>query len=181
MSGSKGAQAAPKTNAARLLDRLGISYRLQAYEVDPDDLTAISVARKIGLPPEQVFKTLLTRLSGLKNGASEYVFAVVPGDTELDLKKLAVAAGARKAELAPLKEVEPLTGYIRGGVTVLAAKKPFRAFADETLELFDEVSVSAGQRGLQVLLSPGDYLRATEATVADLTKAPGPSANEAAR
>ncbi len=156
-----------KTNAARQLDSLAIPYELRAYEVDPDDLTAVSVARKIGLPPEQVFKTLLTHTSD-----RESLFAVIPGDSELDLKKLASAAGARKAELASLKEVEPLTGYIRGGVTVLAAKKPFRAFADETIELFDLISVSAGQRGLQLLLSPADYLRAAAVTLADLTKGP---------
>ena len=154
-----------KTNAARLLDQLKIPYELRAYEVDPDDLTAISVAHKIGLPPEQVFKTLVTVTSD-----KEHLFAIIPGDSELDLKKLAQAAGTRKAELASLKEVEPLTGYIRGGVTVLAAKKPFRPFADETIELFDIISVSAGQRGLQLLLSPADYLRATDATLADLTK-----------
>ena len=156
-----------KTNAARLLDKLGIAYEIRTYEVDPDDLTAISVARKINMPIEQVFKTLLTHTSD-----GEHLFAVVPGGDELDLKKLAAAAGARKTELASLREVEPLTGYIRGGVTVLAAKKPFRAFADETIELFDQISISAGQRGQQIVLSPADYLRATEATLADLTKAP---------
>lgn len=155
-----------KTNAARLLDTLGIRYEVREYDVDPNDLTAISVARKIGLPPEQVFKTLLTHTSD-----GEHVFAVVPGDSELDLKKLAMAAGARKAELAALKEVEPLTGYIRGGVTVLAARKPFPAFADETIELFDVISISSGQRGMQLLLSPADYLLATGAALADLTKA----------
>jgi Cys-tRNA(Pro)/Cys-tRNA(Cys) deacylase len=154
-----------KTNAARLLDGLGITYELRAYEVDPEDLTAISVAKKIGLPPEQVFKTLLTKTSD-----NEHVFGVVPGDAELDLKKLAAAAGARKAEMASLKEVEPLTGYIRGGVTVLAAKKPFPAFVDETIDLFDVISISAGQRGLQILIAPKDYLRATEAAIADITK-----------
>ena len=154
-----------KTNAARLLDGLGIVYELRAYEVDPGDLTALSVARKIGLPAEQVFKTLLTQVN-----TGEHLFAVIPGNNELDPKKLAVAAGVRKAELAPLKEVEPLTGYIRGAVTVLAARRPFRAFADETLELFDVISVSAGQRGLQLLLSPGDYLRASEAELAELTR-----------
>lgn len=154
-----------KTNAARLLDGLGITYELRAYEVDPEDLTAISVAKKIGLPPEQVFKTLLTKISD-----NEHVFGVVPGDAELDLKKLAAAAGARKAEMASLKEVEPLTGYIRGGVTVLAAKKPFPAFVDETIDLFDVISISAGQRGLQILIAPKDYLRATEAAIADITK-----------
>jgi len=154
-----------KTNAARLLDALKISYELRPYEVDPEDLTAISVAKKIGMPPEQVFKTLLAHTN-----ANEHVFAVIPGDAELDLKKLAHAAGAKKAELASLKEVEPLTGYIRGGVTVMAAKKPFPAFADETIELFEVISVSAGQRGLQLILSPADYLRASESALADLTK-----------
>ncbi|HEY0264688.1 MAG TPA: Cys-tRNA(Pro) deacylase [Granulicella sp.] len=157
---------AAKTNAVRLLDSLGIAYELRAYEFDLNDLTAITVAQKIGLPIEQVFKTLLTQTT-----PAGHIFAVIPGNDELDLKKLASAAGVKKAELASLKEVEPLTGYVRGGVTVMAAKKPFPAFADETLELFDVISVSAGQRGLQVLLSPADYLRATEATLADLTKA----------
>src|SRR6201990_2173491 len=141
-----------KTNAARQLDALNITYELRAYEVDPDDLTAISVAKKIGLPPEQVFKTLVT-----KTNENEHLFAVVPGASELDLKKLAAAAGTRKVELASLKDVEPLTGYIRGGVTVLAAKKPFPAFVDETIELFDVISISAGQRGVQVGLSPAEH------------------------
>jgi Cys-tRNA(Pro)/Cys-tRNA(Cys) deacylase len=156
-----------KTNAARLLDTLGIPYELRPYEVDPDDLTAISVARKIGLPPEQVFKTLLAHTN-----TGDHLFAVIPGDAELDLKKLAHAAGAKKTELASLKDVEPLTGYIRGGVTVMGAKKPFPAFADETIELFDHISISAGQRGLQLILAPSDYLRAAEATITDLTKGP---------
>ena len=157
-----------KTNAARLLDSLSITYELRAYQVDPGDLTAISVARKIGLPPEQVFKTLLTHTN-----TGDHLFAVIPGDAELDLKKLAHAAGAKKAELASLKDVEPLTGYIRGGVTVMGAKKPFPAYADETIELFDVISVSAGLRGLQLVLDPADYLRAADATVADLTKVSG--------
>ncbi len=155
-----------KTNAARQLDTLSIEYELRPYDVDPDDLTAISVARKIGMPPEQVFKTLLARTN-----EGEYLFAVIPGDAELDLKKLACMAGSRKCELAALKDVEPLTGYVRGGVTVFAAKKAYRAFADELMELFDRISVSAGQRGLQLLLSPQDYLRAADAEVADLTRA----------
>ena len=162
--------APSKTNAARLLDSLNITYELRSYEVDPEDLTAISVARKIGLPAEQVFKTLLSQTN-----TGEHLFAVIPGDAELDLKKLALAAYAKKAELASLKEVEPLTGYIRGGVTVMGARKPFPAYADETIELHDIISISAGQRGLQVLLSPADYLRATEATLADLTKSGSPA------
>ena len=154
-----------KTNAARILDGLGIAYRLQEYEVDPEDLRATTVATKIGMPAEQVFKTLLCAV-----GSGEYVFAVVPGDAELDFKKLARAAGVRKAEMAPLKEVQPLTGYIRGGVTVFGAKKAYPAIADETIELCEEISVSAGHRGVQIVLSPADYLRATGATIADLTK-----------
>lgn len=155
-----------KTNAVRLLDSLGITYKLCPYEVDLDDLTAVTVAVKIGLPIEQVFKTLLA--DTLPSG---HIFAIIPGNAELDLKKLASAASTKKAELASLKEVEPLTGYVRGGVTVMGAKKPFPAYADETIELFDVISVSAGMRGLQVLLSPADYLRAADATLADLTKA----------
>ena len=121
-----------KTNAARLLDSLGITYELCAYEVDPEDLTATNVARKINMPAEQVFKTLLTT-----TGPDQYVFAVIPGDAELDFKKLARAAEVRKAEMVALKDVQPLTGYIRGGVTVFGAKKDFPAFADETIELFE--------------------------------------------
>lgn len=162
-------KASGKTNAARILDGLGIRYTLQEYTVDPEDLSASTVAAKIGMPLEQVFKTLLCSI-----GNGDYVFAVVPGNAELDFKKLARAAGARKAEMAALKDVQPLTGYIRGGVTVLGAKKPYAAFADETLELFDVVSVSAGQRGVQVVLAPADYLRATGATIADLTRAGAP-------
>jgi Cys-tRNA(Pro)/Cys-tRNA(Cys) deacylase len=154
-----------KTNAARILESLGIPYTLQEYEVDPDDLSAVAVARKIALPVEQVFKTLLTT-----TGPDQYAFAVIPGDAELDFKKLARSAGARKAEMVSLKDVQPLTGYIRGGVTVFGAKKDFPVFADETIELFDFISVSAGQRGIQILLAPQDYLRVAKATVADLTK-----------
>ncbi len=154
-----------KTNAARRLDSLGITYEMLSYEVDPDDLAAPSVARKLGLPTEQVWKTLLCELQP----DSRHVFAVLAGSDELDLKKLALAAGARSAALAPLREVQSLTGYIRGGVTVLEAKKPFPAFADETIELHERISVSAGQRGLQLLLSPADYLRATGAALADLS------------
>jgi Cys-tRNA(Pro)/Cys-tRNA(Cys) deacylase len=154
-----------KTNGARFLDSQGIHYSLRDYEVDPEDLTAVTVAKKINMPVEQVFKTLLTT-----GGAGSYFFAVIPGNAELDFKKLARAAQVRKTEMVSLKDVQPLTGYIRGGVTVFGAKKPYPVFADETIELFDEISVSAGVRGTQLILSPSDYLRASEATVADLTK-----------
>ena len=115
------------------------------------------VAAKIGMPPEQVFKTLLAR--GDRNGLC---FAVVPANTELDLKALAAAAGDRKTELVPVKELQGLTGYIRGGVTVLGAKKAFPVFADETIQLWDAISVSAGVRGTQMILRPEDYLRVTK-------------------
>ena len=154
-----------KTNAARLLDSLGIRYEVREYEVDPDDLAAESVARKVGLPPEQVFKTLVAR--GDRHGVC---FAVIPGNTQLDLKALARLSGDRSIDVVPLKEVQPLTGYIRGGVTALAAKKAFPVFADETIELFDVISVSAGVRGAQLIVAPGDYLRAVQATVGAIAK-----------
>jgi Cys-tRNA(Pro)/Cys-tRNA(Cys) deacylase len=159
-----------KTNGARFLESLNIPFELREYEVDPDDLSAITVARKIGMPAEQVFKTLL-----VTGGSGEYRFAVIPGDAELDFKKLARAAGLRKAEMAPLKDVQPLTGYIRGGVTLFGARKPYPVYLDETAVLFDRISVSAGARGTQLILSPDDYLKAAQAMdvevqTADLTK-----------
>ncbi len=154
-----------KTNGARQLDSLGVGYELREYEVDPEDLTATTVARKIGLPAEQVFKTLLTT-----DEAGSYLFAVVPGDRELDFRKLARAAGLRRVTMAALKDVQPLTGYVRGGVTVFGAKKAYPVFVDETMELFEVISVSAGVRGVQMLLKPEDYLRAAEAVVVDLCK-----------
>ena len=154
-----------KTNAARLLDRMGIHYELRAYEVDPDDLAAETVAAKIGLPPEQVFKTLVARVEG-KSDRTGIVMAVIPGNQELNLKALAAAAGERKIQLVPVKELQALTGYIRGGVTALAAKRDFPVYVDETIELFDVASISAGVRGLQILIAPADYLRATKGTIA---------------
>lgn len=154
-----------KTNAARLLDQQGIAYELKEYEVDPDDLAAESVARKIGMPPEQVFKTLVAR--GDRHGVC---FAVVPGDAELDLKALAKLTGDRSIDTVLLREVQPLTGYIRGGVTVLGARKAFPVYADETMMLFDRISVSAGVRGTQIVLSPDDYLRVTAATTGDISR-----------
>lgn len=157
--------AIAKTNAVRLLDRLGVPYELRDYEVDPEDLLAESVARKIGLPPEQVFKTLVAR--GDKHGVC---LAVVPADCELDLKALAKATGDKKIDTVPLKEVEPLTGYIRGGVTAMGCKKAYPVYLEETAELFDLISVSAGVRGVQVLLAPADYIRAVAARVASIAK-----------
>jgi Cys-tRNA(Pro)/Cys-tRNA(Cys) deacylase len=159
-----------KTNAARLLDQMGIHYELREYEVDPKDLAAETVAAKIGLPPEQVFKTLVARAdrSQDRNGIS---MAVIPGDQELNLKALAVASGERKIQLVSVRDLQALTGYIRGGVTALAAKRDYPVYVDETIELFNLVSISAGVRGLQILLTPADYLRATKATIAALGQA----------
>ena len=158
-----------KTNACRLLDALGIHYETREYAVDLDDLSGQTVARKIGLPASQVFKTLLCRVDH-----DATVFAVLSVADELDFRKLAAAAHGRRAELMPIKDVQPLTGYIRGGVTVFGSKKPFPVFADESIELFDVISVSAGTRGLQILLAPTDYVRAAEAVLVDLTR---PQAN----
>jgi Cys-tRNA(Pro)/Cys-tRNA(Cys) deacylase len=171
-------KTAQKTNAARLLDRMGIHYELREYDVDPDDLAAETVAAKIGLPPEQVFKTLVARGDHSKDRSKDrgkdrsgICMAVIPGDQELNLKALAAAAGERKIQLVPVKELQALTGYIRGGVTALAAKRDFPVYVDETIELFDVVSISAGIRGLQILIAPADYLRATNGTIAALGQA----------
>jgi Cys-tRNA(Pro)/Cys-tRNA(Cys) deacylase len=154
-----------KTNATRILDKLSIAYELREYEVDPDDLRAEKVAAAIGMPIEQVFKTLAVR--GEHRGV---MLAVVPGDAELDLKALARLAGDKSAEMLPLKEVQPATGYIRGGVTALACKKDYPVFADETLELFEKIAVSAGMRGLQIVLAPQDYLQMVKATVGNIVR-----------
>jgi Cys-tRNA(Pro)/Cys-tRNA(Cys) deacylase len=154
-----------KTNAARILDRLGIRYELRDYEVDLEDLSAESVARKVGMPLDQVWKTLVAR--GDRTGV---LLAVIPGSGQLDLKGLARVSGDRRVETVALKEVQPLTGYVRGGVTALGGKKDYPVFVDETMELFDVVSVSAGVRGTQILLAPADYLRATGATVGAIAR-----------
>jgi Cys-tRNA(Pro)/Cys-tRNA(Cys) deacylase len=154
-----------RTNATRILDELGVSYTLREYEVDPDDLRAETVAAKVGLPPEQVFKTLVAR--GDRGGV---YLAVIPGNRELDGKALARVTGDRRVEMVPLREVQPLTGYIRGGVTALGGKRNYPVYADETIELFDVISVSAGVRGTQILLAPADYLRVTHASVVAIAR-----------
>jgi len=154
-----------KTNAMRILDSLGIRYETREYEVDPDDLSAERIARDIGLPPEQVFKTLIVR--GDRRGV---LLAVVPADAEIDFKSLARLSGDRNVEMVPLKEVQPLTGYVRGGVTALACKKDYPVFVDEMIQLYDQVSVSAGVRGTQMLLAPDDYLQATKAVVGSISR-----------
>lgn len=149
-----------KTNATRILDDLGVAYTMREYEVDPEDLSAETVAAKVGLPAEQVFKTLVVR--GDRGGV---YLAVIPGNAELDGKALAKQTGDRRVELVALREVQPLTGYIRGGVTALGGKRSYPVYADETMELFDVISISAGVRGTQILLAPSDYLRITHAIV----------------
>jgi len=154
-----------KTNAARALDSLGIRYELREYAVDPNDLAAETVAAKIGLPPAQVFKTLVLR--GDRHGAC---LAVVPAGSEVDEKALARLTGDRRVEMVPLKEVQPLTGYVRGGVTALGAKRDFPVYIDESAQGFEVISVSAGVRGTQILLAPADYIRAAKATTAAIAR-----------
>lgn len=152
-----------KTNAARKLDELKIEYKLIEYAVDEEHLDAIHVAQEVGMPASQVFKTLCVR--GDKNGV---MFAVIPGDGELDLKALAKASGNKRAELVALKEVLPLTGYIRGGCSPLGAKKNYPVYMDATSNNWPEIAISAGQRGMQIVAAPQDLQRATNATVVPL-------------
>ena len=154
-----------KTNAVRTLDNLSISYELRSYEVDLNDLAAERAAEKIGLPAGMVFKTLVAR--GDRAGVC---LAVLPGNAHLDLKALARLTGDRKIDTVALKEVQPLTGYIRGGVTALACKKSYPVYVDETIELFDQISVSAGVRGTLILLAPSDYLRAVNGTLGAIAR-----------
>lgn len=152
-----------KTNAARILDEMKISYQLIEYAVDEEHLDAVHVAESVGLPENQVFKTLVVR--GDKNGI---MFAVIPGDGELDLKALAKVSGNKRAELVPLKEVLPLTGYIRGGCSPLGAKKAYPVYMDSSSNQWEQIAISAGQRGMQIFAAPGDLKQATKATVAQL-------------
>ena len=154
-----------KTIAARLLDQLKIGYELRAYEVNEDELDAITVAHKVNMPPEATFKTLVAR--GDKTGV---VMACIPGDAELDLKKFAAVTGNKKVELVAVKEIQALTGYIRGGVSPLGTKKKYPLYLDEMALMHDLISVSAGQRGLQMILAPQDLQRASQAQFAEITK-----------
>lgn len=155
----------PKTNAARLLDQLKIRYELRDYEVDESDLSAQAVAPKVGLPLQQVYKTLVAR--GDKTGV---MLACIPGDHELDLKALAAISGNKKADVVALKEVQPLTGYIRGGVSPLGAKKHYPVYLDAAVTNWDRVAVSAGVRGCQIILAPADLIKATQAQVGAISR-----------
>jgi Cys-tRNA(Pro)/Cys-tRNA(Cys) deacylase len=151
----------PKTNAARILDSAGIRYEIRKYEVDENDLSAPHVAEAIGMPLEQVFKTLVAR--GDRTGV---LLASIPANCELDLKGLAAASGNKKVELVAVKEVLGLTGYIRGGVSPIGTRKAYPFFLDETVELWDVVALSAGVRGQQMVMAPADLVRVTGAKIA---------------
>ena len=154
-----------KTNVARLLDKAKVKYELIPYEVDENDLSAIHVAESLGENIEQVFKTLV-----LKGDRTGHFVCVIPGDKEVDLKQAARASGNKKCDLIPMKELLPLTGYIRGGCSPVGMKKKYPTFVDETSVLYDTIYVSGGQRGLQLCLSPGDLCSFVGATVADLIR-----------
>lgn len=154
-----------KTNVMRLLESAGIAYRTAEYEYDENNLSGMHAAEQIGIPAEQVFKTLVAR--GDKTGI--LVFCI-PVDMALDLKKAAAVSKNKKVEMTHMKELLALTGYIRGGCSPIGMKKKYPTFIDETCILFDEIAVSAGIRGEQVILPPEDLVRYTDAVEADLTK-----------
>ncbi len=154
-----------KTNAARILDRLKISYELKEYPVDLDDLSAVNVAQKVGMPVEMVFKTLVAR--GDKTGV---LMACIPGNAELHLKQLAAVSGNKKVEMVHLREVLGLTGYVRGGCSPLGAKKEYPVYLDKRSEDCELIAISAGIRGQQILLSPTDLVMAVKATVSNIVQ-----------
>ena len=154
-----------KTNAMRLLEREGVRFEVREYEVDESDLAAERVAAQIGLPPEQVFKTLITI-----GDATGPVFALAPAGTHVVPRLLAAASGNKRVEVAALRDVVALTGYVRGAVTALGAKRAYPVFVDETVELWPVVSISAGVRGRQLLVAPSDFVRVTGATIADIAR-----------
>jgi Cys-tRNA(Pro)/Cys-tRNA(Cys) deacylase len=154
-----------KTNAARYLDRLNIHYQLCEYEVDESDLSAENVAKKVNLPLEQVFKTLIVR--GDKTGV---LLACIPGGAELDLKAIAAISNNKKVELVHLKEIQPLTGYVRGGVSPIGTKKRYPAYLDESAMKFPFISISAGARGCQLFIEPGNLVKALEVTVGKIIR-----------
>lgn len=152
-----------KTNAVRILESRNIQFTTESYEVSEDELDAVSVARKIGMDPDMVFKTLVAR-----NESNQLFVFVIPGSCELDLKKAARASGSKKIEMIKVKELFDLTGYIRGGCSPIGMKKPFPTFIDETSLLFELISISAGVRGTQILVSPSDLITTIPAETADL-------------
>lgn len=154
-----------KTNAARLLDKYKINYTIGEYDVDLNDLSAPNVAKKIGMSLERVFKTLVAK--GDKSGV---LMACIPGGAELNLKNLALASGDKKVEMVHLKEIQTLTGYVRGGVSPLGAKKAYPIYIDRSVSLWDSIAISAGMRGAQILIAPQDLIKVTDAVVCDLSR-----------
>jgi len=152
-----------KTNAVRILESKGVPFTLLNYEVSEDELDAVSVAKKIGFDPDSVFKTLVAR-----NEANSLLVFVIPGSCELDLKKAAKASGSKRIEMVKVKELFELTGYIRGGCSPVGMKKNFPVFLDETAQLFENISISAGVRGTQIIINPGDLINSIAASSADL-------------
>lgn len=153
-----------KTNAVRMLEAAKINFRTAEYKVDENDLSGMHVAEQLGQPPEQVFKTLV--LKGEKKG---YIVCCIPVNKELDLKKVAKAAGDKKAEMIPMKDLLSVTGYIRGGCSPVGMKKKFPTYIDETAILFDEIAVSAGVRGAQIIIAPDDLCNYVEGEYVDIT------------
>lgn len=171
--GMKGANMAKsdgdvKTNAVRLLEQAGIAFELRHYDVDENDLSAERAAAKLNMPPETVFKTIITQ-----GDATGYLFALMPAGTELDPRLLARASGNKRVEVLPLRDVQAVTGYIRGAVTVLGAKKAYPVFIEESVQLWERVGISGGLRGLEILLAPDDLIRVTSAQLADLVRVAG--------
>ena len=157
-----------KTNAARILDDLGIPYQLFTATVDESDLSAVALARTLGVPPEQVFKTLVVRAEG--KAESEIIMTCIPGPAELDLKKSAAASGHKSATMVHLKEVLPLTGYIRGGCSPIGMKKQLPTYIEETAQLFDRIAVSAGIRGQMLMLDPEELREFVGASYGEIVK-----------
>lgn len=154
-----------KTNAMRVLERAGVAFELREYHLEEEAFSAERVAALVGMAPETVFKTLIAY-----GDSTGYLFALIPAGTELDLKALAAASGNKRVELAPLRDVLEVTGYMRGAVTVLAAKRTYPVFVDETVELWPQVAISAGARGVQIVLDPADLLRVIGAQSADIAR-----------
>ncbi|MFT3747653.1 MAG: Cys-tRNA(Pro) deacylase [Agriterribacter sp.] len=153
-----------KTNAARILDKLNISYELRTYEVDMDEhQSAVNVAEVIGIAPEKIYKTLV-----LKGQQDPYIVAVIPGNANLDLKKIAKASGNKHCEMLPVKDLQSITGYIRGGCSPIGMRKQFPTFIEELSTLEDVIVISAGKKGLQIVIAPADLAKAIDVSFTDL-------------
>lgn len=153
----------PKTNASRILDSLGIPYELEIYDVDQEHQSAVEVAEAIGVAPERIYKTLV-----LKGQKDPFIVAVIPGNAHLNLKKIAKASGNKNCEMLPMRDLQSVTGYIRGGCSPIGMKKPFPTYIEELATIEKSIVISAGKRGLQIIINPNDLVRALNAVLADL-------------